>query len=154
MRGVIPFSYILKGGSILFSFKKAGLCVFVRCFAGSYRPPSGRNNERSLSMWSQFYYLTHLLSPIWSFLFSLFFCQKNNFKMVAWKKGKKKKLAKNILEGVPAINVAHFNNDFKKYIFSIAFLPNVCETKLFFFSFFALCLRHFAVFVWRWTNPL
>ena len=36
-RGVITFLVLTKGGSH----------VFVRCFAGSYRPP-GRNNERSL----------------------------------------------------------------------------------------------------------
>ena len=35
--GVITFLVLTKGGS----------CVFVRCFAGSYRPPSGRNNEQS-----------------------------------------------------------------------------------------------------------
>ena len=38
-----------KGGHHFFSFDKGGSCVFVRCFAGSYRPPSSRNNERSLS---------------------------------------------------------------------------------------------------------
>ena len=37
-----------RGDHHFFSFDKGGSCVFVRCFAGSYRPPSGRNNERSL----------------------------------------------------------------------------------------------------------
>ena len=37
-RGVITFLVSIKGAS----------CVFVRCFAGIYRPPSGRNNEWSL----------------------------------------------------------------------------------------------------------
>ena len=36
-----------KGGHHFLSFDRGGSCVFVRCFAGSYRPP-GRNNERSL----------------------------------------------------------------------------------------------------------
>ena len=47
--GVITFLYIPKGDHHFFSFEKGGSCVFVKCFAGSYRPPSGRNNERSLN---------------------------------------------------------------------------------------------------------
>ena len=39
-RGVITFLYIPKGGVITFLVStKGGSCVFVRCFAGSYRPP-------------------------------------------------------------------------------------------------------------------
>ena len=38
-REVITFLYILKGGHHFFSFGKGGSYVFVRCFAGSYRPP-------------------------------------------------------------------------------------------------------------------
>ena len=43
------FVYPKGGGHQFYSFDKGGgkSCVFVRCFAGSYRPPSGRNNERS-----------------------------------------------------------------------------------------------------------
>ena len=38
-----------KGWVITFLVStKGGSCVFARCFAGGYGPPSGRNNERSL----------------------------------------------------------------------------------------------------------
>ena len=42
------FSVYPKGGVITFVVStKEGSCVFVRCFAGSYQPPTSRNNERS-----------------------------------------------------------------------------------------------------------
>ena len=69
--GVITFLYISqRGGHHFFSFDKGGSCVFVRCFAGSYGPPSGKNNERSLIpllfqrslLWNLQYYI-----KIWLF---------------------------------------------------------------------------------------
>ena len=48
--GVITFLYIPKGGYHFFSsYEGVGSWVFVWCFAGSYQPPSGRNNERSIT---------------------------------------------------------------------------------------------------------
>ena len=126
---------IWGAGNILCATVHCKHCNYLMiCFENGFSPRKKKSLSHILAritMWTHFCSITLHAEP--NFLTCFFSCQEKNEEY--WLGSRKKKGGQKTPSKNSHISHSSFSEKKKKNAFPIAFLPNVCKTKLFFFFF-------------------